>query len=67
MHVATGVAHTYMHIQVGLHAYTSVLIVTFIFLFYPCIVLSLYCVIFVLCYPCVIFIVPHVLIAYPLC
>jgi len=43
MHVTTGVAHTDMHIQVGVHAYTSVLIVTFIFLYYPCIVLSFYC------------------------
>ena len=41
MHVATGVAHTYMHIQVGVHACTSALIVTFIFLCYPSIVLSL--------------------------
>jgi len=48
MHVTTGVAHTYMHIQVGVHAYTNVLIVTFIFLCYPCNLLSLYCVIIVL-------------------
>ena len=47
MRVATGVAHTYMHIQVGVHAYTVVLIVPLIFLCYPCIVLSLYCVILV--------------------
>jgi len=38
-----------MHIQVGVHAYTSVLIVTVIFLCYHCILLSLYCVILILC------------------
>jgi len=49
MHVTTGVVHTYMHIQVVLHAYTSVLIVTFIVLCYHCILSSLYCVIFIVC------------------
>jgi hypothetical protein len=42
MHVASGVAHSYMLIQVGVHTYTSVLIVTFIFFCYHCIV-----------YPCI--------------
>ena len=44
MHVTTGVVHTYMHIQVSVHAYKCTNSYSYF------LVLSLYSVILVLCY-----------------